>query len=72
MLVDYILHDIDCRDQPHYQDPDLNLAVMKSSNPVLVAAVVVFPVDRLRCLQRIIPLAFANGFQLMMCQNGQK
>ena len=37
---------IDCRDQSHYQDPDLNLADIKSSHPVLAAVVGINPVNR--------------------------
>ena len=40
---------IDCRDQSHNQDPDLNFAVIKSSHPVLAAAVGVNLVNRVRC-----------------------
>ena len=40
---------IDCCDQSHYQDPDLSLAVKKSSHLVLAAAVGVKPVNRRRC-----------------------
>ena len=48
---------ISCRNQSHYQDPDLNLAVMKNLHPVLVAAVGVNHVHRLPFL-KLDPQAF--------------